>query len=57
MKDLIFAVLILGFAVYTLVAFFLNLEPSYGIYGILISMGAEVGYNEWSRRKNDDNKT
>jgi|APGre2960657404_1045060.scaffolds.fasta_scaffold46808_2 hypothetical protein len=57
MKDLIFAALILGFAVYTLVAFFLNLEPSYGIYGILISMGAEVGYNEWSRRKNDDNKT
>lgn len=56
MKDLIFAALILGFAVYTLVAFFLNLEPSYGIYGILISMGAEVGYNEWLRRKNDGNK-
>ena len=56
MKDLVFAGLILGFAVYTLVAFFLNLEPSYGIYGVLISMGAEVGYNEWLKRKNNGNK-
>lgn len=56
MKDLVFAGLILGFAVYTLVAFFLNLEPSYGIYGVLISMGAEVGYNEWLKRKSNGNK-
>lgn len=56
MKDIFFAVLIIAFAVYTIASTFIGWDSSYGIYGILISMGAEVGYNEWLRRKNDGNK-
>ena len=57
MKDIFFAVLIIAFAVYTTASTFVGWDSSYGIYGILISMGAEVGYNEWLKRKNNGNKT
>jgi hypothetical protein len=57
MKDIFFASLIIGFAIYTLVSTFFDWDYSYGVYGILLSMGAEVGYNEWQRRKNNGNKT
>lgn len=57
MKDIFFAVLIIAFAVYTIASTFVGWDSSYGIYGILLSMGAEVAYGQWQRRKNNGNKT
>lgn len=55
MKNIIFASLILAFALYTLGAVLFNWNASYGVYGMLVSMAAEIGYDKLKRRKNSGN--
>lgn len=52
MKGWFFAVLILAFAVYTLITFFTGWNTNYGVWGILVTMGSEVAYDKWLEKRN-----
>lgn len=57
MKDFIFAMFIVGFALYTLVSAFTGFgNPEYGIYGILAIMGTELALDYITKRKVNGDK-
>jgi hypothetical protein len=56
MKNLLFATLILGSAIYTLYLASTEQNPSYGVYAMLFIIGGELFYNKWQEKKNA-NKT
>jgi hypothetical protein len=51
MKNWIFVILILGFSLYTLLAAFFGWNSDYGVYGLLLSMIAELAYDKWELKK------
>ena len=47
----VFIISILGFSLYTMIASFVGWNPSYGVYGVFISMIADITYDEWKLKK------
>jgi hypothetical protein len=52
MKGWFFAISILAASIYTLFGAFVGLDPSYGVYAILILICSELLYDKWQEKKN-----